>query len=363
MDRCDVLVVGGGIAGLSIAWRLAERAVVTLVETETELAFHASGRSAAMLNVTSGPTAVCSLSAASRDFLQRPPQDLGVTTLLSPRGLLWVGRSGADSLLDALAAKAPNDSSRIEPSAVLEHAPLLVDDALAAGGVLEPGATEIDVPALIAALRAAVLARGARILPGAEAIKLRLRHGTWDVEAGAAHLAAERIVNAAGAWGDEVARRADVAPIGLEALRRTAVVLDIEESITDWPMVMDAEGRWYLTPFDGGALVSAADETPSRPTDARAHDHDVHLAVERVCDAAALHVRQVRRTWAGLRTFTADRLPAIGPDPDQPSFFWLVGQGGAGIKTAPELSRLAAASVVDGTTVPSELDIARFRHP
>lgn len=361
MDRCDVLVVGGGIAGLSIAWRLAAHVSVTLVETEASLAHHSSGRSAAMLNITSGPRAVCALAEASRQFLLHPPDEFGIPSLLSPRGLLWVGGDGTGELLDELAAKAPRASTRIGRLDVRDHVSHISASACAEGGVLEPGAAAINVPLLISSLRAAAIARGVRISPDAEAIALQRVSGVWDVTAGTLRLRAGRVVNAAGAWGDEVARRAGVRPIGLTALRRTAVVLDVEQSVSHWPMVMDAENRWYLSPDRDGVIVSAADETVSEPTDARPDDDDVRLAIERIDRAFELSVRDVRRSWAGLRTFAPDRLPVVGPDPDEPSFIWLVGQGGAGIKTAPELSLMTAAAVTGGRRIPNELDIARLR--
>lgn len=361
MDRCDVLVIGGGIAGLSVAWRLAGKASVTLVEMEQSLAHHSSGRSAAMLNVTSGPAEVCSLAASSREFLLHPPDELGVPSLLSPRGLLWVGVDGTSSMLDELVAKSPGASTRITPKDVSAHASDLIESACAAGAVFEPEAMEIDVPGFIASLRTAAVARGVRIIPGAEAITLHRNASAWHVTTGRLRIAAQQVVNAAGAWGDEIARRAQVRPLGLVALRRTAVVLDVEQSIRHWPMVMDVGGQWYLAPMGDGVMISAADETESAPIDASPLDRDVNLALERIHNAFRIDVRRVRRSWAGLRTFTPDRLPAVGPDPDEPSFVWLVGQGGAGVKTAPELSRIAADAVLGSNAVPAALDITRLR--
>ena len=154
------------------------------------------------------------------------------------------------------------------------------------------------------------------------------------------------VVNAAGAWGDEIARRAGVHRLRLQTLRRTAAIVAAPPEVASWPMVMDIEGRWYVLPDAGGLLISPADETPDEPGDARPVEHDVALAIDRVNAAFDVSIRTVQRSWAGLRTFTPDRVPAVGPDPDEPSFIWLVGQGGAGVKTSPALSQIAADAVL-----------------
>lgn len=360
MDRSNVLVVGGGIAGLSVAWRLAEFVTVTLVESESDLALHSTGRSAAMLNVTSGPAVVCDLAAASRALFEHPPTDLCTSSLLSRRGLLWVGASGTEPLLDAFIARAPEECSRLDHHDARRLVPALAPHTARAGGAFEPRAMAIDVPRLVASLRHAAIARGVHIVPGAEAITLRRTSGEWQVRAGENDYSCSSVVNAAGAWADVVARRAGVRPLGLVALRRTAVVVQTDARTDDWPMVMEVEGRWYLSPSHEGTLVSSADETPSDPEDARADPHDIDEAIERIRDAFDIDVLGVQRAWAGLRTFTADRLPALGHDPEEPTFFWLVGQGGAGIKTAPELSRIATAAIAQGEPIPAALDVRRL---
>jgi D-arginine dehydrogenase len=164
------------------------------------------------------------------------------------------------------------------------------------------------------------------------------------------------VVNAAGAWGDVVAARCGVAPIGLRALRRTAALVPAPDWVDTWPMVMDVGGRYYLKAESGGLLVSAADETESEPCDARAAELDVAIALERVAEATEVPIRSVRTAWAGLRTFAPDRLPVAGEDPAAPGYWWLVGQGGAGIKTAPALAALMCRQITRSNSGTSEFD-------
>jgi D-arginine dehydrogenase len=360
-SRCDVLVIGGGMAGFSVAWHLSAHASVVLVETERLIGLHSTGRSAAMLNVTSGPPAVCRLASAGREFLSSPPDGFCDAPLLGPRGLLWVGRSGTEEMLEATRAKAPNGAAqRLGPVDAHRLVPLLADEAASAGGVLEPGAMSIDVSALLEGYRRGLLGRGGLVHVSSEVIELRRAAGVWTVTAGESTFTCATVVNAAGAWADTVARRAGLKPLGLRPLRRTAVLVSAPSAVRDWPMVMDVEGRWYACPDSGGLLISPADESPSEPEDARPDEADVALAIERVNAALDLGIRSVRQSWVGLRTFTSDRLPAIGSDPQEPSFVWLVGQGGAGIKMAPELARLVADALNRGAEIPADLDVARF---
>jgi D-arginine dehydrogenase len=165
------------------------------------------------------------------------------------------------------------------------------------------------------------------------------------------------VVNAAGAWADEVAVRLRVPPVGLRPLLRTAAVARAGAVDPAWPLVSDVDERFYFRPEGPGVLLSPADKTPAEPHDARADEVAVALAIERVNEATTLGLRSVRTAWAGLRTFAPDDNPVVGPEPGEPSFRWLAGQGGFGIQTAPALARLAAGT----GEVPAALAPARFR--
>jgi D-arginine dehydrogenase len=358
----DVVVIGAGIAGASAAWALAQRgASVHLVEKEAQPGHHATGRSAALLNETVGHPVVGALARASTAFLDAPPDGFVEHPLLASRGLLWIGTDAA--ALDDLARSSPPDAaSRVDAGTVSRLVPALRSAWTAPGGVHEPGARTVDVAALLQAYLRGLRRAGGAVHTGAPVQRIsrgsigrRLAGGRrrgdgrrgWRVELATGTVRCRTVVNAAGAWGDVVARLAGVAPLDLVPMRRTACVVRVpdDDDVGGWPLVMDVAGTFYAEPETGGLLVSPADETPSDPCDARPDELDVALALDRLREATTLPVRSVRRAWAGLRTFAPDRAPVAGFDPDAEGFYWLVGQGGAGIKTAPALARLAAADI------------------
>jgi D-arginine dehydrogenase len=354
-DRQRVAVVGAGIAGLSTAWALATDHHVVVLEAAGELGVHATGRSAAMLSETSGGRAVCALARASRPFFEHPPAGFVAHPLTAPRGLLWYGRDEDAAALDEIAAVAASGvaptAGRVDAEAVRRLVPALRPTVVTAGGVWEPDANKLDVAALVAAYAAGARACGAEIRRRCTVRALTRRGERWtlscDADGTPASLEADVVVNAAGAWGDDIATRAGLDPIGLRPLRRTACIVPAPADAAGWPLAFDAGQRLYFEPEAGGLLLSPADEHPSEPRDVSAEMEDVAWALEMLAEATTLDVRHVRTSWAGLRTFTADRLPAVGWDRDAPGFCWLVGQGGAGIKTAPALAAAVAAVVTD----------------
>ena len=359
-----VAVVGGGIAGVAAAWALAEHHDVVVVEAELDLGTHATGRSAATLSQTSGLPAVCALARASRAFFVDPPEGFAVHPLAVRMGLLWIGRDGDDRALDELATVSASGAApsarRIDQREVSSLVPAMRPDAIAAGGVWEADALKLDVAALLAAFASGARRRGADIRRDCAALELNHTGDHWTLtcthrDAGTTTLDVDIVVNAAGAWGDVVAERAGVVPLGLRPLRRTACIVPASTDVSRWPLVMDVTGRFYFEPEAGGLLLSPADEAPSEPMDVAAEMEDVAWALAMLNEATTLDVRHVHASWAGLRTFAPDRLPAIGWDPDAPQFCWLVGQGGAGIKTSPALASAVAAIVGDAVRWPAEL--------
>jgi D-arginine dehydrogenase len=358
-----VAVVGGGIAGVSAAWALAAEHEVVVLEGETELATHTTGRSAATLSETSGRRVVCALARASRPFLEAHPNGFAEHPLTARRGLLWIGRDGDATALDEIAATAATGvaptARRVDQAAVVTLVPALRPEATTAGGVWEPDALKLDVAALVAGYAAGARRRGAEIRTRCAVQSLAHSRRGWTLscaagDGGSTTVSVDAVVNAAGAWGDVVAARAGVAPLGLSPLRRTASLVPAPPATASWPLVMDVASRFYFEPEAGGLLLSPADEHPSEPIDAVAEMEDVAWSLEMLSEATTLNVRHVRTSWAGLRTFTTDRLPAVGWEPDAPGFCWLVGQGGAGIKTAPALAA-AVRAIVGNESWPAEL--------
>lgn len=361
-QQFDVVVIGAGIAGASAAWALAEHASVALVEQAAAPGHHATGRSASVLSETSGHRVACALAAASRRFFESPPQGFAEHPLLSPRGLLWVGEIGDSSTLDELAINGAAISStvkRLTAEQTKSLVPHFRPRAIAGGSTFEPDAMSIDTDALLHGFLRGLRERGGQLFTANEAISLNRIAGAaadrqWSVTCGARTFTATTVVNAAGAWGDVIAQRAGVATIGLEPRRRTACIAALAGTDPRWPLVMDAAGRYYAEPEAGGLLISPADESPSDPCDAQAEELDVALALDRLQRATTLPLRSIRRSWAGLRTFSPDGAPVVGEEPSAPGFWWLVGQAGAGIKTAPAMAALLTA-LIRGTDIPASI--------
>jgi D-arginine dehydrogenase len=354
----DVVVIGAGIAGAAAAWSLAEHLRVVLVERESAPGVHATGRSASVLSETSGHPVVCVLARASRPFFERPPDAFCETPLLTARGLAWVGQGDDADVLDAFAESArplTPTVRRLSPQATLELLPGFRPVAVAGGAVYEPDAMSIDTAAMLQGFVAGTRRRGSVVLTTSEAISaVNAGSSGWVTTIGDRTLTSTHIVNAAGAWGDIVAERCGVAPLGLQPLRRTAAIVPAPDWVGGWPLVMDIAGRYYVEPEAGGLLVSPADETASEPCDARPDEIDVAIALDQLAAATEVPVRSVRRAWAGLRTFTPDRVPVLGEDPGTAGFWWLVGQGGAGIKTAPAMAALLTAQLTGADTGPDD---------
>jgi D-arginine dehydrogenase len=144
--------------------------------------------------------------------------------------------------------------------------------------------------------------------------------------------------------------------VGLQPMRRTAMTVAAPAGcdVRHWPAVIDADESFYFKPDAGQLLLSPANEDPMDPCDAVPDELDVAIAVDRFERATTMRVQRVSHRWAGLRSFVADRTPVVGFDPRVEGFFWLAGQGGYGIQTAPALARVAAA-LITGQDLPSDI--------
>ena len=351
----DVAIVGGGIAGASLAYRLAPHCSVALLERESQPGYHSTGRSAAGLSESLGTPAVRALTRSGRPFLEDPPEGFADAPLTRRRAWLFVARADQGADYDALLAVAEGGIESLDPAEAERLLPIL-RPGYAAHSALEALACDLDVDAIHAGFLRGARARGTNLMTDAEVRAIARSGGVWRIETAAGQVSAAVLANAAGAWADEVARLAGVRPIGLIPKRRTALILDAPPGAdpTDWPELDDVAEEFYLKPEAGKLLASPADETPIAAQDAQPDELDIAICVERIQQATTLEVRRIEHSWAGLRSFVADRDPVAGYDGEAEGFFWLAGQGGAGVQTSPGLSEAAAALLRRGDW-PAEL--------
>ena len=361
----DVAVVGGGIAGASVAHELAASRSVVLLEAETALGTHSTARSAATWIPGHGVAAVRALITASGPRFAALAAEWDAPPLLAPRPVLWTASDpDAEAALAVQVAERagePDAPVPVDPDEARLRCPALREVRAAA---LTEAAADVDVAALHAAYLRGLRARGGTVHTSARVVALGRDGAGWRVGlAGGDELYAAEIVDAAGAWADRVAALAAVPPLGLTPLRRTIAVARVPDPARlrspdggPLPMACDATDRWYFKADGPHLLVSRADETPAEPCDARPDELDVALAVERVEAVTGLGLRSVVTSWAGLRTFVPDRAPVVGALPEHPGFWFVAGQGGSGIETAPALSALAAA-VITGAAVPPDVPL------
>jgi D-arginine dehydrogenase len=358
MDRYDFIIVGGGIAGTSAGYELAAHARVLVLERESQPGYHTTGRSAALFVQTHGPAVIQALSRGARNFFLGPPAGFTEHPLVTPRGMLFIGRADQTELLERYFAQSSRHIEsvrRLDPKEACSLVPPLREDYVA-GAVLDPEAMDMDVHAIHWGYIRGMRARGGKLATSAELLGLERHGGEWTVRTAAGDFGAPVVVNAAGAWCDVVGAMAGAAPIGLVPKRRTAFIFDPPPGadIAKWPSVIDVGEEFYFKPDAGKLLCSPADETPMEPCDVKPDDFDVALAVDRIQRAARIPVAHIDRKWAGLRSFVADGCPVVGYDPQVEGFFWLAGQGGYGIETSPSMGRLAA-SLAMRRGVPSNL--------
>ncbi|MDO9165671.1 MAG: FAD-binding oxidoreductase [Rhodoferax sp.] len=349
MQTTDILIIGAGMAGASAAYALAPHARVTLLEREAQPGYHATGRSAAMYSETYGNATVRALTTASRAFYFHPPDGFSPYPLLTPRGALTVGGAAHRDLLRkawrSMQALVPNIEWWTQDQ-ILRRVPVLRPES-AVYAVYEPDAMDMDVHAIHQGFLRGAKNAGLQLVCDAGVTQIRREGDVWCVETAAGRFGAPILLNAAGAWCDELALLAGVAPVGLVPKRRTAFTCDAppDTEISGWPLVIDADESFYFKPDAGVLLASPANEDAVAPQDVQPEELDVAIAVDRLERATTMTFPKVRRQWAGLRSFVADKTPVAGFAPGAPGFFWLAGQGGYGIQTAPALGELAAALV------------------
>lgn len=360
MNTSDTLIVGAGIAGASLAWRLAQRGhAVTLLEREAQPGTHSTGRSAAHFMETYGPPQVRALTRAGRDFYLNPPPGFSDDALVTPRAALTVGRPDQEADLDATFRSLSGSATRVRRLNAAETLALLpiLDPAQVGGGVLDEDGYDMDVNALLQGFLRGARAAGAQLRTGAEVLSATHDAEAWTVTlASGETLRATTLVNAAGAWADELAARAGARPIGIEPRRRSAFTFHAPQGMDpgSWPMVIDVEETWYIKPDAGQLLGSPANADPTTPHDVQPEELDIATGIYRIEEMTTLRIRRPTATWAGLRSFVRDGEIVIGFDAQTPRFFWLAAQGGYGIQSAAGASLLAASQIL-GDVMPPEL--------
>lgn len=372
----DFAIVGGGMAGASVAYRLAPHAPVVLLERESQPGYHTTGRSAAMFMESYGPAGVRALTRASRHFYTSPPPNFAEHTLLSPRGALYVARQDQADALSAVAEELGHSIPNLEqlsPEQTLALAPCLQSENLL-GSLWDPDSQDIDVNALLQGFLKGFQHSGGTLKCNAELVVATFEQNHWCLQLkNGSEVRAKCVVNASGAWGDAVASILGAKPVGLVPRRRSAFTFKAPEGvdIKSWPAVVGIEEDWYFKPDAGQLFGSPANADDTFAHDVLPEDMDIAMGIDRIMAATQLEITRPTSQWAGLRTFAPDGELVIGFDDTCPNFFWLVGQGGYGIQSAAGFSDLAACILLKqpftaeleacGVDV-SMFDVKRFRN-
>jgi len=363
----DVIVIGAGIVGATVAAGLGATHKVALVEAEEQAGYHTTGRSAAIWIRNYGPPDVRVLTGLSYDFFQNPPADIGTNQLAFGRKIIYLAPPEQTGALDNLIGLklGIEEMSLADAKAMV---PAIREDYAVRAGI-EHDSFDMDVAALHQFYLRRAKAAGGALFLRARAGMIERRNAAWHVEtSGGVVIDAPLLVNAAGAWGDEVAQIAGLAPIGLVPCRRTAAVIDPGKwDVQHWPLVQSAAHDWYArTEARSKLMVTPCDETPMHAHDVQPDELDVAIGIDRMQQALDIDVRRVEHSWAGLRTFAPDRSLAFGWDNAVEGFFWCVGQGGYGIQTAPAAGALVSAMIKGEDPGPAgaivkDIDPMRFR--
>jgi D-arginine dehydrogenase len=364
----DILIIGGGIAGLSAAAALSKHARVVVLEAEEQVGFHSSGRSATMLHYFLGDRLVRALTLASRGFIENPPNGFTDVPLGHPMPVLIHAREEERNALDALESQIRSfaELERLDARGVQELCPLLKDDAV--HGLVDRQAIRLDPHALLQGNLRQLRAHKGELRTAARVSRIEYAGGTWTVTSDKGEaFSAPVLVNAAGSWADRIAKLAGVQPLGLEPKRRTIITFDAPAGtrLDRLPFTKTIGDELYFAPESGRLFASPMDEVPSEPCDAQPDEYEVALAAHRMEERTTVKVERIHSRWAGLRTFTPDKHPAVDFAVDGHGFFWLAGQGGFGLQTSPAMAAIVESLVV-GTpwpvpdVMPGDLLAARF---
>lgn len=352
----DFLVIGGGISGASAAYELASHGSVLLLEAEKNAGYHSTGRSAALFTRNYGGPVVRRINAASAPFFKSPPDGFCDAPLLSPRGSLTVAAPGDEGALEPLleASEPGEEVISVTVDEALERVPFLRPERVA-GAVFETNVTDIDVAGLHQSYLKGLKARGGVVMTSLRVTSLDREGNHWVVKTAGDRFEGKIVINAAGAWADQIGQLAGAKPIGLVAKRRTAIIIDAPDGtdIPALPAVDFAGSDIYLKPDAGKLMASPGDATPIEPQDVQPDEMDIAILADWLQRETLIPVKRIPHSWAGLRNFVADEAPVVGFDGQLDGFFWLAGQGGYGIMMAPALAQFTAHLCTSGQPSPS----------
>jgi D-arginine dehydrogenase len=354
----DFLIIGGGIAGASVAYFLAPHGRVTLLEREAQPGYHSTGRSAALFDESYGSPQVNALTRASRAFFEAPPAGFCDVPLLSPRGALTVAEPGQEVALQdywELLQRTTPSATLLDAEQACAIIPVLRQEKVL-GATLNPDPADMEVDALHQGFLRGITRAGGKVVCHAEVTALHYANGAWQVQAGGTSYQAPIVVNAAGAWADVIARLAAVKPLGLQPKRRSAMIFAPPEGLDcrHWPMAFGVAEDWYFKPDAGALLGSPANVDPVEPQDVQPEELDIATAIYAIEQVTTMQIRRPSRTWAGLRSFVSDGDLVGGFEPQAPGFFWVAGQGGYGVMTSPAMGE-ACAALARGQALPAHL--------
>ena len=346
----DFIIIGAGIAGASIGASLAPQAHICMVEAESQAGYHATGRSAAMYVPAYGPPAIRMLTRASGAFFHHPPKGFSETPLLRPRDILLIARDDQEPQLAQFQNEMEDAQTLVSVSSesLPSHQPLL-RAGYATKGLIDPTGSDIDVHSLHRGFLRQIRHHGGVIHTHCQVTNLQRHKGIWHVSLKDDILKARVIINAAGAWAEEIGQMAGAERIGLVPKRRSALLIDPPEGVdlATMPMTMDIDEAFYLKPEAGQLLISPANEDPMMPCDAQPDEMDIAICIDRIERAFKLTINRFASKWAGLRSFVPDKEPVVGYSEKAEGFFWLAGQGGYGIQSSPALAELGAALALE----------------
>lgn len=359
----DAVIIGAGIAGTSVAYFMSSHARVIVLERESQPGLHSTGRSAALFSESYGGPQIRALTRASRPFFERPPRDFVENALLAPRGALVIGsrEQAAQVEADYQAIRAGTPQLQLLDQTQIRSMVPVLEPQYAQLGLFEPGAADVDVNSLHQGFLRGLKQRGSRLECGVQIHSIERSGGEWLLEvamrgAQPHALRAPLIIDAAGAWADEVAALAGVAPLGLEPRRRTAFLFQPPEGVATahWPFVTSVAEEFYFKPDAGLLLGSPANADPVSPHDVQAEELDIAIAIDHIERVTTLRIERPMRPWAGLRSFVADGGVVGGFDPAARGFFWVAALGGFGIQTSAAMGE-ACAYLALGRSLPAHL--------